>query len=180
MHAAGVSNLIQQVCRLSKGLRLLNLSKTSLTSKGLGPSLISLFSVQCCVRKTYHTLQDGLQCKTVTYLNQMQISSFMQNCFYKAIADLAAVTAQVRLCCRFGNTTLRELQVVLLWKTLFLVLHDDLWHPVLPADTVPPVSVSPYHVASGDFKYYIAAGRYYVLLPIASTHTCCCRCGWIM
>ncbi|XP_058495056.1 capping protein, Arp2/3 and myosin-I linker protein 3-like [Solea solea] len=31
----GVSNLIQQMCRLSKGLRLLNLSKTSLTSKGL-------------------------------------------------------------------------------------------------------------------------------------------------
>ncbi|MBN3304443.1 CARL3 protein, partial [Amia calva] len=31
----GVSNLIQQVCRLTKGLRLLNLSKTSLTSKGL-------------------------------------------------------------------------------------------------------------------------------------------------
>ena len=31
----GVSNLIQQVCRLSKGLRLLNLSKTSLNSKGL-------------------------------------------------------------------------------------------------------------------------------------------------
>ncbi|XP_033820575.2 capping protein, Arp2/3 and myosin-I linker protein 3-like isoform X2 [Periophthalmus magnuspinnatus] len=31
----GVSNLIQQVCRLSKGLRLLNLSKTSLTSKGM-------------------------------------------------------------------------------------------------------------------------------------------------
>uniref|UniRef100_A0A8C9STJ0 CARMIL pleckstrin homology domain-containing protein n=1 Tax=Scleropages formosus TaxID=113540 RepID=A0A8C9STJ0_SCLFO len=30
----GVSNLIQQVCRLSKGLRLLNLSKTSLSSKG--------------------------------------------------------------------------------------------------------------------------------------------------
>lgn len=41
--AAGVSNLIQQVCRLSKGLRLLNLSKTSLTSKGLDPpSLIFL------------------------------------------------------------------------------------------------------------------------------------------
>lgn len=40
LHAAGVSNLIQQVCRLSKGLRLLNLSKTSLTSKGLGPSLL--------------------------------------------------------------------------------------------------------------------------------------------
>lgn len=35
LDAAGVSNLIQQVCRLSKGLRLLNLSKTSLTSKGL-------------------------------------------------------------------------------------------------------------------------------------------------
>ncbi|XP_048867473.1 capping protein, Arp2/3 and myosin-I linker protein 3 isoform X2 [Brienomyrus brachyistius] len=31
----GVSNLIQQVCRLSKGLRLLNLSKTSLSSKGV-------------------------------------------------------------------------------------------------------------------------------------------------
>lgn len=31
---AGVSNLIQQVCRLNKGLRLLNLSKTSLTAKG--------------------------------------------------------------------------------------------------------------------------------------------------
>ncbi|KAJ0065323.1 hypothetical protein NL108_007057 [Boleophthalmus pectinirostris] len=31
----GVSNLIQQICRLSKGLRLLNLSKTSLTSKGM-------------------------------------------------------------------------------------------------------------------------------------------------
>uniref|UniRef100_A0AAV2KSD6 Leucine-rich repeat-containing protein 16B-like n=1 Tax=Knipowitschia caucasica TaxID=637954 RepID=A0AAV2KSD6_KNICA len=31
----GVSSLIQQVCRLSKGLRLLNLSKTSLTSKGM-------------------------------------------------------------------------------------------------------------------------------------------------
>ncbi|XP_072294492.1 capping protein, Arp2/3 and myosin-I linker protein 3-like isoform X2 [Eucyclogobius newberryi] len=31
----GVSNLIHQVCRLSKGLRLLNLSKTSLTSKGV-------------------------------------------------------------------------------------------------------------------------------------------------
>ncbi|XP_076874284.1 LOW QUALITY PROTEIN: capping protein, Arp2/3 and myosin-I linker protein 3-like [Brachyhypopomus gauderio] len=30
----GVCNLIQQVCRLSKGLRLLNLSKTSLSSKG--------------------------------------------------------------------------------------------------------------------------------------------------
>ncbi|TNM98103.1 hypothetical protein fugu_014349 [Takifugu bimaculatus] len=30
----GVSNLIQQVCRLNKGLRLLNLSKTSLSSKG--------------------------------------------------------------------------------------------------------------------------------------------------
>lgn len=37
-HVAGVSNLIQQLCRLSKGLRLLNLSKTSLTSKGLCPS----------------------------------------------------------------------------------------------------------------------------------------------
>lgn len=35
LDATGVSNLIQQVCRLSKGLRLLNLSKTSLTSKGL-------------------------------------------------------------------------------------------------------------------------------------------------
>ncbi|XP_061744135.1 LOW QUALITY PROTEIN: capping protein, Arp2/3 and myosin-I linker protein 3-like [Nerophis ophidion] len=31
----GMANLIQQMCRLSKGLRLLNLSKTSLTSKGL-------------------------------------------------------------------------------------------------------------------------------------------------
>ncbi|XP_022533670.2 capping protein, Arp2/3 and myosin-I linker protein 3 [Astyanax mexicanus] len=31
----GVSNLIQQVCRLSKGLRLLNLAKTSLSSKGV-------------------------------------------------------------------------------------------------------------------------------------------------
>nr|XP_057928262.1 capping protein, Arp2/3 and myosin-I linker protein 3-like isoform X1 [Doryrhamphus excisus] len=31
----GMANLIQQICRLSKGLRLLNLSKTSLTSKGL-------------------------------------------------------------------------------------------------------------------------------------------------
>lgn len=31
---SGVSNLIQQVCRLNKGLRLLNLSKTSLSSKG--------------------------------------------------------------------------------------------------------------------------------------------------
>ncbi|XP_061635438.1 capping protein, Arp2/3 and myosin-I linker protein 3-like isoform X4 [Phyllopteryx taeniolatus] len=31
----GVANLIQQMCRLSKGLRLLNLSKTSLTSKGV-------------------------------------------------------------------------------------------------------------------------------------------------
>ncbi|TDH06083.1 hypothetical protein EPR50_G00130240 [Perca flavescens] len=31
----GVSNLIQQVCRLNKGLRLLNLSKTSLSSKGV-------------------------------------------------------------------------------------------------------------------------------------------------
>lgn len=31
----GVSNLIQQVCRLNKGLRLLNLSKTSLSSKGM-------------------------------------------------------------------------------------------------------------------------------------------------
>ncbi|KAF3698951.1 Capping protein, Arp2/3 and myosin-I linker protein 3 [Channa argus] len=30
----GVSNLIQQVCRLNKGLRLLNLSKTTLSSKG--------------------------------------------------------------------------------------------------------------------------------------------------
>ncbi|KAJ8272534.1 hypothetical protein GJAV_G00090320 [Gymnothorax javanicus] len=33
----GVSNLIQQVCRSSKGLRLLNLSKTSLSSKGVVP-----------------------------------------------------------------------------------------------------------------------------------------------
>lgn len=32
--SSGVSNLIQQVCRLNKGLRLLNLSKTSLSSKG--------------------------------------------------------------------------------------------------------------------------------------------------
>ncbi|XP_053708449.1 capping protein, Arp2/3 and myosin-I linker protein 3-like isoform X2 [Synchiropus splendidus] len=39
----GVSNLIQQVCRLSKGLRLLNLSKTSLTSKGL----VSLSQALC-------------------------------------------------------------------------------------------------------------------------------------
>ncbi|XP_061540069.1 capping protein, Arp2/3 and myosin-I linker protein 3-like isoform X2 [Phycodurus eques] len=31
----GVASLIQQMCRLSKGLRLLNLSKTSLTSKGV-------------------------------------------------------------------------------------------------------------------------------------------------
>ncbi|XP_077390172.1 capping protein, Arp2/3 and myosin-I linker protein 3-like isoform X3 [Festucalex cinctus] len=31
----GVANLIQQMCHLSKGLRLLNLSKTSLTSKGV-------------------------------------------------------------------------------------------------------------------------------------------------
>ncbi|XP_057696631.1 capping protein, Arp2/3 and myosin-I linker protein 3-like isoform X1 [Corythoichthys intestinalis] len=31
----GVANLIQQMCRLSKGLRHLNLSKTSLTSKGV-------------------------------------------------------------------------------------------------------------------------------------------------
>ncbi|XP_052316346.1 capping protein, Arp2/3 and myosin-I linker protein 3-like isoform X2 [Oncorhynchus keta] len=31
----GVANLIQQVCRLSKGLRLLNLSKTFLNSKGV-------------------------------------------------------------------------------------------------------------------------------------------------
>lgn len=31
---SGVCSLIQQVCRLSKGLRLLNLSKTSLSSKG--------------------------------------------------------------------------------------------------------------------------------------------------
>lgn len=30
-----MANLIQQMCHLSKGLRLLNLSKTSLTSKGL-------------------------------------------------------------------------------------------------------------------------------------------------
>lgn len=40
---AGVSNLIQQVCRLNKGLRLLNLSKTSLTSKG--SSLCALISI---------------------------------------------------------------------------------------------------------------------------------------
>ncbi|MFT7800129.1 capping protein, Arp2/3 and myosin-I linker protein 3 [Arapaima gigas] len=39
----GVSNLIQQVCRLSKGLRLLNLSKTSLSSKGL----VSLSQALC-------------------------------------------------------------------------------------------------------------------------------------
>uniref|UniRef100_A0A671TYB7 CARMIL pleckstrin homology domain-containing protein n=1 Tax=Sparus aurata TaxID=8175 RepID=A0A671TYB7_SPAAU len=38
-----VSNLIQQVCRLSKGLRLLNLSKTSLTSKGV----VSLSQALC-------------------------------------------------------------------------------------------------------------------------------------
>ncbi|XP_077439282.1 capping protein, Arp2/3 and myosin-I linker protein 3-like isoform X1 [Vanacampus margaritifer] len=31
----GMANLIQQMCHLSKGLRLLNLSKTSLTSKGV-------------------------------------------------------------------------------------------------------------------------------------------------
>lgn len=37
----GVSNLIQQVCRLSKGLRLLNLSKTSLSSKGVFGSNLS-------------------------------------------------------------------------------------------------------------------------------------------
>lgn len=37
--APGVSNLIQQVCRLNKGLRLLNLSKTSLSSKGENTSL---------------------------------------------------------------------------------------------------------------------------------------------
>lgn len=41
---AGVSNLIQQVCRLSKGLRLLNLSKTSLTSKGLDPPSLMFLS----------------------------------------------------------------------------------------------------------------------------------------
>ncbi|KAK5907277.1 hypothetical protein CesoFtcFv8_005145 [Champsocephalus esox] len=39
----GVSNLIQQVCRLSKGLRLLNLSKTSLTSKGVGEDSSNLY-----------------------------------------------------------------------------------------------------------------------------------------
>ncbi|XP_034038466.1 capping protein, Arp2/3 and myosin-I linker protein 3 [Thalassophryne amazonica] len=39
----GVSNLIQQVCRLNKGLRLLNLSKTSLSSKGL----VSLSQALC-------------------------------------------------------------------------------------------------------------------------------------
>lgn len=33
----GVSNLIQQVCRLNKGLRMLNLSKTGLSSKGMCP-----------------------------------------------------------------------------------------------------------------------------------------------
>uniref|UniRef100_A0A1A8BQM4 Leucine rich repeat containing 16B n=1 Tax=Nothobranchius kadleci TaxID=1051664 RepID=A0A1A8BQM4_NOTKA len=39
----GVSNLIQQVCRLNKGLRLLNLSKTSLSSKGV----VSLSQALC-------------------------------------------------------------------------------------------------------------------------------------
>ncbi|XP_067109060.1 capping protein, Arp2/3 and myosin-I linker protein 3 [Osmerus mordax] len=39
----GVSNLIQQVCRLSKGLRLLNLSKTCLSSKGV----VSLSQALC-------------------------------------------------------------------------------------------------------------------------------------
>ncbi|XP_054901884.1 capping protein, Arp2/3 and myosin-I linker protein 3-like isoform X2 [Poeciliopsis prolifica] len=39
----GVSSLIQQVSRLSKGLRLLNLSKTSLTSKGV----VSLSQALC-------------------------------------------------------------------------------------------------------------------------------------
>ncbi|KAI1901287.1 hypothetical protein AGOR_G00032760 [Albula goreensis] len=39
----GVSNLIQQVCRLSKGLRLLNLAKTSLSSKGV----VSLAQALC-------------------------------------------------------------------------------------------------------------------------------------
>ncbi|KAI1888768.1 hypothetical protein AGOR_G00172120 [Albula goreensis] len=39
----GVSNLIQQVCRLSKGLRLLNLSKTSLSAKGV----VSLSQALC-------------------------------------------------------------------------------------------------------------------------------------
>ncbi|MEQ2233125.1 hypothetical protein ILYODFUR_018761, partial [Ilyodon furcidens] len=38
----GVSNLIQQVCRLNKGLRLLNLSKTSLSSKGRNSRASSL------------------------------------------------------------------------------------------------------------------------------------------
>ncbi|XP_014912869.1 leucine-rich repeat-containing protein 16B-like, partial [Poecilia latipinna] len=38
----GVSNLIQQVCRLNKGLRLLNLSKTSLSSKGRQSKALSL------------------------------------------------------------------------------------------------------------------------------------------
>lgn len=48
---AGVSNLIQQVCRLSKGLRLLNLSKTSLTSKGSGLcSLVSIPVKYSCVQ----------------------------------------------------------------------------------------------------------------------------------
>uniref|UniRef100_A0AAY4AP82 Capping protein regulator and myosin 1 linker 3 n=1 Tax=Denticeps clupeoides TaxID=299321 RepID=A0AAY4AP82_9TELE len=40
---AGVSNLIQQICRLNKGLRLLNLSKTSLSSKGV----VSLSQALC-------------------------------------------------------------------------------------------------------------------------------------
>ncbi|CAL8322759.1 unnamed protein product [Arctogadus glacialis] len=39
----GVSNLILQVCRLNKGLRLLNLSKTSLSSKGV----VSLSQALC-------------------------------------------------------------------------------------------------------------------------------------
>uniref|UniRef100_A0A8C8LVC2 Capping protein regulator and myosin 1 linker 3 n=1 Tax=Oncorhynchus tshawytscha TaxID=74940 RepID=A0A8C8LVC2_ONCTS len=45
----GVANLIQQVCRLSKGLRLLNLSKTFLNSKGLD----SLVSQTLCYSDEY-------------------------------------------------------------------------------------------------------------------------------
>ncbi|PWA14444.1 hypothetical protein CCH79_00011204 [Gambusia affinis] len=103
----GVSSLIQQVSRLSKGLRLLNLSKTSLTSKGV----VSLSQALCSSDEYSNSLLHLDLSKNPGVLSGEDASNFylflsQPNCLVHL--DLSAtdcsvdsVSRSVRLCSNF-------------------------------------------------------------------------------
>lgn len=140
MNYAGVSNLIQQVCRLSKGLRLLNLSKTSLTSKGLGASAVP-FMLSLTVNKVWSV--------SSTFVSADASPNRTHSSFHKATADWAALRPTSYIIAQQTQTS--KAKEILCFHILTpLWQRGDLWSPLLPRRQRAPMLLS--HLTSSPME----------------------------